>query len=61
MPTYEYKCSQNPEHKFSEIRGMTEEPTRSTCAEEGCGTKLVRVFTAPTITFNGTGFNASRG
>jgi putative FmdB family regulatory protein len=61
MPTYEYKCSQNTEHKFSEIRGMTEEPTRSTCAEKGCDGKLLRVFGTPPITFNGTGFSAKRG
>lgn len=40
---------------------MTEDPKRSTCAEEDCGTKLVRKFTAPTIEFKGMGFNASRG
>ncbi len=59
MPTYSYKCENG--HEYEETRGMSEEPKRLTCAEEGCGTKLVRVFTAPTITFNGTGFNASRG
>ena len=57
MPTYEYKCNENPEHKFVEIRGITADATRSTCAEEGCEGKLLRVFTAPPITFNGTGFS----
>ena len=61
MPTYEYKCSENPEHKFKEIRGMTEEASRSTCAEEGCEGRLIRIFGTPPITFNGGGFNAKRG
>lgn len=56
MPTYEYKCDTNPEHKFVEIRGITETSTVTTCAEEGCEGKLLRVFSAPPITFKGTGF-----
>jgi putative FmdB family regulatory protein len=59
MPTYSYKCENG--HEYEETRGMSEEPKQTTCAEGGCGTKLVRKFTAPTITFNGTGFNTSRG
>lgn len=61
MPTYEYKCSEKPEHKFIEIREMSEEASRSTCAEPGCDGRLIRIFGAPSITFNGTGFNSSRG
>lgn len=61
MPTYEYKCSEKPEHTFSEKRGMNEEATRSTCAEEGCSGRLVRVFGTPPITFKGTGFSSQRG
>lgn len=61
MPTYEYKCENNDEHKFKEIRGMTEEASRTTCAEEGCDGRLIRVFSAPPITFNGTGFSAKNG
>lgn len=61
MPTYEYKCSENPEHTFSENRGMTEDPTRSTCAEEGCDAKLKRIFGTPPITFKGGGFHSTRG
>lgn len=61
MPTYEYKCSNNEEHKYKEIRGMKENPSRSTCAEEGCNGSLIRIFGTPPITFNGTGFSAKRG
>lgn len=61
MPTYEYKCSENDDHKFKEIRGMTEEASRSTCAEEGCKGTLIRIFGTPPITFKGTGFSAKRG
>lgn len=59
MPTYIYKCENG--HDYEEVRGMTEEPKRTTCAKPDCGTKLKRVFGTPTITFNGTGFNAKHG
>ena len=61
MPTYEYKCSKNPEHTFTEIREMSKEVSRSTCAEEPCDGKLIRIFAAPSITFNGSGFNTRNG
>jgi predicted nucleic acid-binding Zn ribbon protein len=56
MPTYEYKCDLIPEHKFVEVRGITESASRSTCAEDGCNGRLLRVFSAPPITFKGPGF-----
>lgn len=59
--TYDYKCSENPEHKYAESRGMNDEQKRFTCAEEGCDGKLIRVFGAPSIFFNGPGFSAKRG
>lgn len=59
MPTYLYVCENG--HDYEEVRGMTEDPKRSTCAEEGCDAKLIRKFTAPVIEFKGTGFNANRG
>jgi predicted nucleic acid-binding Zn ribbon protein len=61
MPTYEYKCDKDESHKYSEIRGITEDAKRLTCAEDGCDGKLIRVFSAPPITFNGTGFSAKHG
>lgn len=61
MPTYEYVCEKDSEHKYKETRGMNDEPTRSTCAEEGCDGNLKRVFGTPPIIFKGTGFSSSRG
>lgn len=60
MPTYEFKCDLNPEHRYVEVRGITEPSTRSTCAEEGCEGKLLRVFSAPPINFKGTGFSTGK-
>lgn len=59
MPTYLYVCERG--HEYEETRGMTEDPKLSTCAKPDCGTKLIRKFSAPSITFKGTGFNTSRG
>lgn len=56
MPTYEYKCSINSEHTYKEIRSINENASRDTCATEGCEGRLLRVFSAPPITFKGTGF-----
>jgi predicted nucleic acid-binding Zn ribbon protein len=61
MPTYEFKCSLDPAHTYKEIRGMTEPQVATTCVEEGCDGKLIRVFGTPPITFKGTGFSAKRG
>jgi predicted nucleic acid-binding Zn ribbon protein len=61
MPTYEFKCSENPEHKYQEIRGINDPQVATTCAEEGCEGRLIRVFGTPPITFKGTGFSAKRG
>ena len=59
MPTYQYVCEHG--HEYEEIRSMSEDPRRSTCAEEGCDAKLVRKFGTPPITFKGGGFNSTRG
>jgi putative FmdB family regulatory protein len=59
MPTYEYKCEKNLEHKYVEIRAINEEQVKKTCVEEGCDGKLLRVFSAPQVTFKGTGFNST--
>lgn len=60
MPTYLYVCEAEG-HPYEEVRGMTENQKQLTCAEPGCDAKLVRKFTAPSIEFKGTGFNATRG
>jgi len=56
LPTYEYKCDLNAEHKYVEIRSVTENVSRETCAEDGCQGRLLRIFSAPPITFKGAGF-----
>ncbi len=59
MPTYSYVCEKG--HAYEEVRKMSENPSRTTCAKPDCGTRLIRKFGAPSITFKGTGFNANRG
>ncbi len=58
--TYEYKCSENPEHKYLEYRSMHEDQKQLTCVEEGCEGRLVRVFYAPKINFKGGGFGTNK-
>lgn len=57
---YDYKCSENPEHLYSESRGMDEEQKQLTCAEDGCEGKLLRVFSAPKISFKGGDFSTKK-
>lgn len=59
MPTYLYVCELG--HEYEEIRGMSEEQRSSICIRPDCGTKLIRKFSAPPISFKGSGFNASKG
>ena len=60
MPTYEYVC-EKCNADFKENRGMNEKQENTTCAAEGCGGKLIRVFGTPPIVFKGSGFNSQRG
>ena len=60
MPTYEYVCKDHG-HPYEETRGMSEKPRRTICVKPDCGSKLVRKFSTPPITFKGGGFNATRG
>lgn len=55
MPTYEYKCQNG--HTHTEVRPINSEQVTKTCAAVGCGTTLSRVFTAPLVSFKGSGFN----
>ena len=59
MPTYDFYCSVNKDHKYTEVRGMNDPQTRTTCTEDGCEGTLMRVFSAPPITFKGTGFSSN--
>ena len=58
--TYDYVCEINSEHKYSESRSMNEDQKRTTCAEDGCEGKLIRIYTPPPIQFKGTGYNTSK-
>lgn len=57
MATYEYKCENG--HEYVEERSMTEDQRQTECAE--CGAALARVFSAPTIQFNGGGWSTGSG
>lgn len=60
MPTYQYICPEC-ESEHLEERSITEKEKELTCAADGCGGILNRVFTAPPIQFKGSGFSSSRG
>jgi putative FmdB family regulatory protein len=54
MPIYEYKCSEKPEHRFTEVRGMNDEPRITECNH--CKKPLTRLFEVRGISFKGDGF-----
>jgi putative FmdB family regulatory protein len=55
MPTYEYAC-RACEHRFDIVQKMSDDPL-VICPE--CGGELRKVFTAPSISFKGSGFYAT--
>jgi putative FmdB family regulatory protein len=61
MPTYDYACDKNKEHKHTEVRSIHADQQQVTCAVEGCGGKLNQIVSAPPIIFKGSGFSSSRG
>jgi putative FmdB family regulatory protein len=52
MPLYEYKCSECHE-VFEVLQRFSDAPVK---IHDGCGGKVVRLLTAPTFQFKGTGF-----
>lgn len=56
MPIYEYKCPVC-DFTYTETRGMMEQPGKTDC--DKCMSLLVRIYNAPTVTFNGSGFYAT--
>ena len=61
MPTYAYKCSENPEHTYQDVRSITApEMEDLSCKVPGCEGKLVRVFGAPNIEFKGGGWSTKQ-
>ena len=57
MATYEYRCALG--HSYEETRGMAEGQRIFLCPE--CNNVLNRVWSAPPITFKGSGFYANHG
>jgi putative FmdB family regulatory protein len=55
MPTYEYACRACG-HRFDIVQKMSDDPL-VICPE--CGGELRKVFTAPAISFKGSGFYAT--
>jgi putative FmdB family regulatory protein len=55
MPTYEYRC-RDCGHSFDIVQKMSDDQLTH-CPE--CGGELRKVFTAPAISFKGSGFYAT--
>ena len=55
MPTYEYRC-RDCGHSFDIVQKMSDDQLTH-CPE--CGGELRKVFTAPAISFKGSGFYAN--
>ena len=55
MPTYEYRC-RDCGHSFDIVQKMSDDQVTH-CPE--CGGELRKVFTAPAISFKGSGFYAT--
>jgi len=54
MATYEYICEAG--HNVLIERGMTEPEGNPVCEKPNCERALKRVYSAPSITFKGSGF-----
>ena len=54
MPTYDYRCDAC-ENVFEVFQSFSEDPL-STCPEENCGGAVKKIFSAPGISFKGSGF-----
>ena len=58
MASYEYKCSAD-EQSITISRGMTEDEIIPYC--DTCNQPMGRVYSAPPVKFNGTGFYSTGG
>lgn len=54
MPTYDYRCDAC-ENVFEVFQSFSEDPL-SKCPEENCGGAVKKIFSAPGISFKGSGF-----
>lgn len=58
MPTYEYECTDEEHHRLEISRPVDERDNEYTCP---CGSSMYRIYNAPAIKFNGTGFYSTGG
>ena len=58
MASYEYACDSDSE-KVTIVRGMTEDEIIPYC--DVCNEPMRRVYSAPPVKFNGTGFYSTGG
>lgn len=58
MASYEYSCN-NDSFKVTIQRGMTEDEIIPMC--DDCNEPMRRVYSAPPVKFNGTGFYSTGG
>jgi predicted nucleic acid-binding Zn ribbon protein len=58
MASYEYKCNLD-EFTMTVSRGMTEQEIIPMC--DICNEPMVRVYSAPPVKFNGSGFYSTGG
>jgi predicted nucleic acid-binding Zn ribbon protein len=58
MASYEYTCDSDSE-KVTIVRGMTEDEIIPYC--DVCNQPMRRVYSAPPVKFNGTGFYVTGG
>jgi predicted nucleic acid-binding Zn ribbon protein len=58
VASYEYKCN-NDSEVVTIIRGMTEDEIIPYC--DACNEPMVRLYSAPPVKFNGTGFYSTGG
>jgi len=57
MPTYQYKC-ETCESTVSHVMTVSEERKMPECLP--CKKDMVRVFSAPSLTFKGSGWGSDR-
>jgi len=57
MATYQYKC-ETCEQTVSQVVSINEESNTPKCLE--CDKDMLRVFSAPSLTFKGSGWGSDR-
>jgi len=58
VATYEYECSNDSERVIL-TRSMTDDEIIPYC--DTCSDPMIRIYTAPPVKFNGTGFYSNGG